>query len=244
LKGFSDAIIPAAVSPEEKIKAILNWMSYGPPRLPWGPNAIAPNREPTDTLNYESLMKVCGTATNAFINLADSGGMAARRLLLLDSRHQAKHVVAEVRVDGRWIIVDPTFRVVLRGIDGKLLTREELADPAVFSAATRGIPRYDPRYTFENTSHIHVSRLPVLGHTLQAVLDRLLPDWEASTTTTLLLERESFFAMALAIILVGNDWKRKGLPCLIEAVGSLRNPDLWILAREQDDSCSFRDLPR
>jgi hypothetical protein len=41
-----------------------------------------------------------------------------------------------------------------------------------------------------------------LGHTLQAVLDRLLPDWEASTTTTLLLERESFFAMALATILV------------------------------------------
>ncbi|MFZ0738903.1 MAG: glycosyltransferase family 4 protein [Candidatus Acidiferrales bacterium] len=49
---------------------------------------------------------------------------------------------------------------------------------------------------------------------------------------------------AFAILLVGNDWKKKGLLCLIEAVGSLRNPDLWILVRGKDDSCSVRDLLR
>src|SRR5271156_3737568 len=34
LKGFSDAVVPARTSPEEKITAILTWMAHGPARLP------------------------------------------------------------------------------------------------------------------------------------------------------------------------------------------------------------------
>jgi hypothetical protein len=49
---------------------------------------------------------VCGTATNAFINLADSGRLPARRILLLNSDQGAKHVDAEVLVKGRWIVLD------------------------------------------------------------------------------------------------------------------------------------------
>ena len=33
LRGFSDAIVPAAASPQEQVEAILEWMSNGPPRL-------------------------------------------------------------------------------------------------------------------------------------------------------------------------------------------------------------------
>ena len=39
-----------------------------------------------------------------------------------------------------------------------------------------------------------------------------------------------------AILLVGNDWRKKGLPCLIEAVASLKNEDLRILVRGKDAS--------
>jgi hypothetical protein len=107
LKGFSDAIIPAAASPEEKIQAILDWMAHGPARLRSGFVSSGQDRDPTDTLNYDSLLRVCGTATNAFINLAVSGGLPARRILLLNSDQGAKHVDAEVLVKGRWIVVDP-----------------------------------------------------------------------------------------------------------------------------------------
>src|SRR5208337_1370906 len=146
LKGFSDAIVPASSSAQVKIEAILNWMAHGPARQEASPVLSSPDRDPTDTLNYASLLQVCGSATNAFINLADSTGLPARRLLLLDSHQMTKHVVAEVRIDGRWIVVDPSFRLMLRGAGGRLLTREELADPAVFSAATQGIPHYSPDY--------------------------------------------------------------------------------------------------
>jgi hypothetical protein len=202
LKGFSDAIVPVAGTPEEKIESILNWMSNGPARNPNGPSAISPNRDPTDTLNYDSLMQVCGSATNAFINLADSAGLSARRLLLLDSDRQAKHVVAEVLIDGRWIVVDPAFRALLRGDDGNLLTREQLAIPQIFSAATHDIPNYDSSYTFERTSHIRMSRIRSVGLPLRKALNVLLPGWEDSTTMSLLLERQSLAVMVVAIVLL------------------------------------------
>jgi hypothetical protein len=202
LKGFSDAIVPLSSSDEEKAEAILRWMSSGPSRQDADPIASLPDRDPTDTLNYASLLKVCGSATNAFVNLGDSAGLAVRRLLLLDSRRMTKHVVAEVLIGGRWVVIDPAFRTVLRGSDGGFLTREQLRDPAVFSAATRDINGYDPSYSYENTAHVRVARLGFVGLPLRSFLSRLLPGWEDSTAISLLMERESLATMVAALVLV------------------------------------------
>jgi hypothetical protein len=202
LKGFSDAIVPATAAPEEKIEAIINWMAHGPSRQDSGPDPASPDRDPADTLNYNSLLRICGTATNAFINLADSGGLGARRLLLMDSQRFTKHVVAEVLIDGRWIVVDPAYRAIPRNSEGRLLTSRDLADPAVFSAATRNIPDYDSAYTFDHTAHVRVSRLRFVGLPLRKTLDILLPGWEDSTTVSLLLERSSLASMVFALVLV------------------------------------------
>lgn len=201
LKGFSDAIVPDMSSPEDRIDAILNWMAHSPLRKTSAADSFLPNRDPTETLNYEDLLQVCGSATNAFINLADSSGLEARRLLLLDSHQRTKHVVAEVFDNGRWIVVDPAFRVIPRGIDGKPLTRAQLTDPATFAAATRSIPRYDPDYTYNLTAHIRLARLSYPGLALQKLLDGVVPGWDDSTTLTLIAERESFAAMMAAIFL-------------------------------------------
>lgn len=199
LKGFSDAVIPAQSAPQEEIEAILDWMARGPARLPAGPIANAPVRDPTETLNYKSLLAVCGTATNAFINLADSGGLSVRRLLLLGPDHGTRHVVAEVHMGDRWIVVDPTFRTILRGADGGFLTRNDLADPAVFAAATKNIPNYDFTYTYEHTAHVHLLRMRFIGGPLRFVMDHILPGWEDSATMSLLLERRSFAIMTASI---------------------------------------------
>ena len=199
LKGFSDAVIPAQSTPQDEIKAILDWMAHGPARLPAGPIANTPDRDPTDTLNYKSLLAVCGTATNAFINLAYSGGLSVRRLLLLGPDHGTRHVVAEVHIGDRWIVVDPTFRTILRGADGDFLTRQELADAAIFAAATKNIPNYDSDYTYNRTAHVHLSRMRFIGRPLRIVLDHILPGWEDSATMSLLLERRSFAIMTISI---------------------------------------------
>lgn len=202
LKGFSDAVVPESSSATDKVEAILNWMSRGPSRQESDRIISAPDRDPTDTLNYTSLLKVCGSATNAFINLADSAGLNARRLLLLDSRRLTTHVVVEVLIDGRWVVVDPAFRMIPRGIDGRLLTREDLADPAILAAATRGVPGYSSDYTFSRAVHFRASRLGYVGLPLRIALDRLLPGWEESPELSLLLERESLATMVVVLTAV------------------------------------------
>jgi len=202
LKGFSDAIVPATAPGNEKIEAILRWMQTGPARLPNGPSALVPDRDPTDTLNYEALLQVCGTATNAFINLTNTGNMEVRRLLLLDRHQMTMHVVAEVRVDGRWIIVDPAYRSVMRNDKGQTVTREDLLNPATFAEVVKNTPNYPANYTFDNAVHVRIARLHLLGIPLRKILNRLTPGWEDSMTMTLLVERESFAALVTALLLV------------------------------------------
>src|SRR6202012_124373 len=75
LHGFSDAVVSAAEPPEQKIEAILDWMRAGPSRAEAAsPEDLSP-RNPENTLNYRQLLLVCGTATNAFLNLSRSAGL-------------------------------------------------------------------------------------------------------------------------------------------------------------------------
>jgi hypothetical protein len=74
LRGFSDAIVPEASTPQQKAQAILAWMQNGPPRFESPNLAELSPRDPEDTLNYRQLLEVCGSATNAFLNLSLSAG--------------------------------------------------------------------------------------------------------------------------------------------------------------------------
>jgi len=225
LRGFSDAIISPQGTPVQKIDAILAWMSNGPARLPAGPDPNVPDRDPTETLNYKALLLVCGTATNAFVNLADSSGLIARRLLLLDQNRHAKHVVAEVWIDSRWVVVDPTFRTIPRGPNGELLTRADLSDPAIFDAATKSIPHYNPAYTYDRTAHVRLTHMGIAGVFLRSVLNNAMPGWEDSETVSLLLERRSFAAAALSIFFLLFVFLARAVFCRIaEKRAGLRLP--------------------
>lgn len=195
LDGFSDAIVPDSEPAEQQVRAILDWMRRGPPRLVASDPSTLSGRDPETTLNYQQLLSVCGTATNAFLNLARSNGLSARRLLLLTPEGKTKHVVAEVLIDRRWAVADPAYRILLRDAKGRLLTREELRDPAVFAEATSAVPNYPKDYTYEKFAHVRLTRLPMQGFHLRWILDKILPGWEERLDWTLLLERESFFAL-------------------------------------------------
>lgn len=195
LNGFSDAVVPEAASPEQKVEAILTWMRSGAPRpVAANPEELS-KRDPEATLNYQQLLAVCGTATNAFLNLSRSAGLAARRLLLLTPERNAKHVVAEVLLDNRWVIVDPTYRVIMRGPQGQLLTRQDLKKPDVFAQATSSIPGYPPDYNYLSFAHVRLARLPMQGLGLRRVLDAIYPNWDEAFDWSLLLERKSFFLL-------------------------------------------------
>lgn len=198
LRGFSDAVIPASATPMAKIQAILNWMSHGPKRDQSTPGDVFPDRDPSDTLNYAALLRTCGSATNAFINLADTAGLSTRRLLLQDAHGSVAHVVAETWVDGHWIVVDPTFRTVMKGADGHPLMREELADSSTLADATRNLQGYSAAYNYRNTGHLHMARLP-FGNFAAAALTAIFPGWDGSPAISLLVERSSLAAAVASI---------------------------------------------
>lgn len=199
LRGFSDAVIPEAAAPVDKVEAILAWMRSGPPRLELNPPSAVSLRDPQNTLNYRQLLAVCGSATNAFLNLSRSTGLETRRLLLLTPERNTMHVVAEVYLDNRWVVVDPTYRVILRDANGNLLTRSELKNPEIFEQATNQIPNYVKEYSYQNFAHVHVSALPFHGFQLRQRLDRYLPKWDEYVDWSLLLERRSFLYLFLSV---------------------------------------------
>ena len=199
LKGFSDAIVPEAASPQQKAEAILGWMLNGPPRLEVRhPIDLSP-RDPTDTLNYRELLAVCGSATNAFLNLSRSAGLDARRLLLLTPGGNTKHVVAEVYLGGRWVIVDTTYRTFLKDARGNFLTRQDLQNPALLREATSALPGYPPEYTYERFAHVRVATLPLRGAQIRQLLDRVFPTWDEYVDWSLLLERRSFLYLFVSV---------------------------------------------
>jgi len=200
LDGYSDAIVPNFLPTEEKVEAILNWMRAEPSRgVAEDPEKLA-RRDPQITLNYVQLLRVCGTATNAFLNLARASDLQVRRLLLLTPDRQAKHVVAEVLIDGRWIIVDPTYRVIMKDAQGRFLTRKDLQNPAIFEQAVSAIPNYRREYSYERFAHVRLARLPLEGLHLRKVFDSIYPGWDEAVDWSLLLERESFLYLVLAAL--------------------------------------------
>lgn len=199
LDGFSDAIVPGVFPAEPKVQGLLTWMRIEPSRaIATDPDAL-PQRDPYITLNYQQLLRVCGTATNAFLNLAREDDLQVRRLLLLTPDGSTKHVVAEVLIDRRWIVVDPTYHVILKDAQGRLLTRKDLQNPAIFEQAAAAIPNYPRAYNYAHSAHVRLARLP-LGLRLQRVLEEINPDWDEAVDWSLLLERESFFYLVLAAV--------------------------------------------
>ncbi len=199
LAGFADAVVPASASPEQKVEAILAWMRGGPARATAKDPDALPQRDPETTLNYRQLLSVCGTATNAFLNLARSSDLNVRRLLLLTPQRTTMHVVAEVMLDEKWVIVDPTYRVIMRDKQGNMLTRRDLQDPKLFEEATSAVPDYPQVYKYTTYAHVRIARLPLQGFHLRRALDRIYSGWDEALDWSLLLERESFFVLCAFI---------------------------------------------
>ncbi len=98
----------------------------------------------------------------------------------------------------RWVIVDPTYRVILKDAHGSFLTRRELQDPAIFREATGLIPNYNPEYNYESFAHVRLAALPFHGFHIRQQLDRFFPGWDEYLDWSLLLERRSFLFFFLS----------------------------------------------
>jgi hypothetical protein len=201
LRGFADAIVPVDGSSQEKSEALLAWLRHEPGRNR-APGDQGILRDPVWIVQNAQLLKVCGSASNAFLNLADAARLNTRRLLLLDSTGGAKHVVVEVQWGKRWVVVDPSLGLVFKDGLGRALSKENLRDPVIFQDAVSRMPGYSRTYTFEHTHQIRLERVPLLGAVLRHVLNRLFPAWEGAIDWAYVLENPSLWPMLASIPLL------------------------------------------
>src|ERR1700756_1787942 len=133
-----------------------------------------------------------------FLSLSRSAGLEARRLLLLTPEHTTKHVVAEVHLEGRWVIVDPAYHVLMKDSRGNLLTRKDLQTPETLREATSSLPSYLPEYSYERFAHVRLAALPFYAMGVRKLLDRFLPGWEEHLDWGLLLEGRSLLYLFIS----------------------------------------------
>ena len=204
LKGFADAIIPLEGSPQEKTEALLGWFRHEPERIsaPLAGSDSLRDRDPVNIVQNTRLLKICGSATNAFMNVADVAGLKTRRLLLLARSGGAMHVVAEVQWGERWVVVDPQQTSVFKDRSGHALTKAELRNPRVFRDAISRIPGYSPTYTFERTTHLHLERIPLLGNLVRRTLEHLSPGWEEAVDWGYFPENPSLWPILISLPLL------------------------------------------
>jgi len=205
LTGFADAIIPLAGSPEEKTEALADWFQHEPGRMAVSDidsAGMLSHRDPVKIVRNARLLKICGSASNAFMNLADAAGLKVRRLLLLGPSGGVVHVAAEVQWGDRWVVVNPQQGLVFKDRFGHALTKEELRDPAVFRDAISHMPGYSPQYRFDHTIYIRLERIPIFGKHLRRVLNRFAPGWEQAINWSYFMENPSLWLLLSSRVVV------------------------------------------
>ena len=118
LKGFSDAIIPASDDTEQKVEAILQWMAHGPVRRS--------SADPADLPGAQSGRNAQHSTTSASLRHGDERVRepcadqrpARAATSLIGSIRVSKHVVVEVLIGDRWVVVDPSYHFIIRLPDG------------------------------------------------------------------------------------------------------------------------------
>jgi hypothetical protein len=115
----------------EALEALMDWTHENV-----RPQYAAPGRLVSDT--FLDIVRrgwgYCDQSAHVFATLAHFAGYDARLLFLRRADGVSPHTVAEVRVDGRWVVVDPWLGVMLVDRAGNLAGVADLGESAQLSA--------------------------------------------------------------------------------------------------------------
>jgi hypothetical protein len=195
LSGFSEAVVPEAAAAREKVEAVLAWMSNGPPRLEANDGKILSPHDPTDSpATAGGVWKRYGCFPEPVAQCGTGDAAAVAAHTRTDCRARGSRGAAR-----RWIIVGPTYRVMLNDAQGNPLTRKDLHNPATFLEATSQIPKCLPEDNYEDYVPVRLSSVPLHRFHIREQIDRFFPGWDEYLGCSLLLERRSFLFFFLSV---------------------------------------------
>jgi glycosyltransferase involved in cell wall biosynthesis len=114
-------------------------------------------------------------------------------------------------------------------LEGRIYARKDLPLAAISSKTASDLLRFYGRDT--NVSVIYYGIDP------QVFNPNLRDQLRDTARSTLRFPQDAF-----VLLLVGNDWKKKGLRSLLEAVGILQDPRLWVAVVGRDDPSPYRPI--
>jgi hypothetical protein len=132
-----------------------------------GPHAALFRSGDTELLQADGS---CGTCAHVFVEACHRANIAARVCQLSEGGTSTSHVIAEARLEDRWVVVDPLFNQVFRDRQGKLVGCEEIE--ADWEYYRRQAPDYlRLGYHFGSVRYTNWSKVPVLMPLAKKCLD-------------------------------------------------------------------------
>ena len=121
----------------------------------------------------------CGGYSNALGRLLMELGYDVRKIGLEKGEVMSNHQVIEVRLNDRWVVLDPWFNLVFRKPDGSFAGAADLArNWTYFSRQTPD--RYPPDYDYQAYHYTNWKRLGWIGKMLRKIVDSDTPGDEFS----------------------------------------------------------------
>jgi hypothetical protein len=179
--SFVDGICAVVARPdlpaEQRTLQLFRWVNtYDDDAMP--SSAATPPRgllTPRAMIEHRAYFRAnCGSKAWLLAILARHAGLQARELRLCDAHHLARHVVCEILVGNRWVVLDPTVDLDFRRRDGQLATADELRDPVLLAINARRAEYYDRQlWQFTHAERLHFEKVPLVGGLLRRLASRL-----------------------------------------------------------------------
>jgi hypothetical protein len=122
--------------------------------------------------------QACGAYAGTLARLLRVHGYDVRIAQMLDApgdAGEALHILVEVEIDGRWVVLDPSYGLAFRRPDGALASFADVqADWPSYAAQVP--PGYDPRYRYAGVRYTNWGKVPVLLPAFREVLRLFLGD--------------------------------------------------------------------
>lgn len=120
-------LVAGKTTDKDRLQALLDWTHENVRPQFAGPSRLVSG-------NFSTIVRrgygYCDQDAHVFATLAFFAGYEVHLLFLFDANGSSPHTVAEVRVDGRWILADPWLGVLFLDHDGELAGTAELGTTA------------------------------------------------------------------------------------------------------------------
>jgi hypothetical protein len=216
LDDVNARIAPPSTDPEERLLRTLEYVSryrfeeFDARRIHSRLHRIIGTMEAASPLHVSARTAItggtdhigpCGALGRTLIVLLKRAGIEARKAQIYDDAGCPQHTVVEVRLAGRWRVVDPTYSMVWRRPgDGELATADEIAaDRELFERVVEHNPDYPTnRYTYANLHHLHWEKFPALKQLRTRMRSWIGDDYVRAIPTPYIYERPGYLISGLS----------------------------------------------